>query len=108
MNIAREVTQISAALANWYAAHSSIRRLWALDSPAELLVFITLEPTSDGDDALPVWLANNQDWAVDLQSHTHREIQLRLIASGVLETSYVDADAAMIAELSWRDPWASP
>lgn len=104
----QEVTELPAALCRWYAAHSSIRRLWALEDRDELIVFVTLEPTSDGDDTLPVWLAKCRDWANDLRVCTAREVQLKLIVSGVFEKSYVNADAAMIAELSWRDSWTSP
>lgn len=100
---------IPTTLASWYAAHASIRRLWAVeDEDALLSVFVTLEPTSDGDDPLPVWLAKSDDWASDLSALTHREVQLNLIVSGTSERSYVDTDAAMIAELSWRDSWISP
>ena len=103
----QEVTQIQAALAKWYAAHASIRRLWAIEDPVALNVFVTLEPTSDGDDALPVWLARKHDWTQDLKSLANREVQLSLIVSGVLEEPDVDTGAAMIAELSWRDSWVS-
>jgi len=103
-----EVTEISAALARWYADHASIRRLRAIRDPIALIVFIALEPTSDGDDTLPVWLAKHRDWADDLRLLAHREVQLKLIVSRALEESYVNADAAVIAELSWRDFWESP
>jgi hypothetical protein len=103
----QEVTEVAAALARWYAAHSSIRRLWAIEDPIALIVVVTLEPTSDGDDALPVWLANNRAWANDLRSLTNRDVQLKLIVSE-FEESYVNANAVMIAQLSWRDSWVSP
>jgi hypothetical protein len=101
----QQVTDISATLAKWYSAHSSIRRLWAVEEQNELVVFVTLEPTSDGDDAFPIWLAKSHDWAGDLRTRTSREVQLKLIVSGEFEASYVDTDATMIAELSWRDSW---
>jgi hypothetical protein len=102
---AREMMELPTALAKWYAVHSSIRRLWAIEDRDALIVFVSLEPTSDGDDALPVWLARNEDWASDLASLTRREVQVRLIASGVFDRSYVGTDAITIAELSWRDSW---
>jgi hypothetical protein len=104
---AQKVTEIPATLCRWYAAHSPIRRLWALEDRDELIVFVTLEPTPDGDDTLPVWLTKSRDWANDLRARTNREVQLKLIVSGVFEKSYVNADAAMIVELSWRDSWTS-
>lgn len=103
----QEVTEIPTTLAGWYAAHSSIRRLWAVEDRDALIVFVTLEPTSDGDDALPVWLARKHAWANDLRSLAHREVQLKLIASDVFDEPCVNTDAVVIAELSWRDSWAS-
>lgn len=96
------------ALARWYADHSSIRRLWAIEDPIALIILVTLEPTSDGDDALPVWLANQRDWANDLRLLTQREVQLEVIPAGAFGPSYVGPRAVTIAELSWRDSWEFP
>jgi hypothetical protein len=101
------MTAIPTTLARWYAAHSSVRRLWAVEAGDALTVFVSLEPTSDGDDPLPLWLANSQDWADDLTARASRDVQLKLIASGVFEESDVDTGAELIAELSWRDSWTS-
>lgn len=99
------MTNVSTALARWYADHSSIRRLWAVDDPDGLVVFVALEPSSDGDDALPVWLANRHSWTHDLRRATERDVQLKLFASGVIDDTDIAADAITIAELSWRDAW---
>ena len=99
------MTNVSTALARWYADHSSIRRLWAVDESDALVVFVALEPSSDGDDALSVWLANRHSWTHDLRRATERDVQLKLLVPGAFEDSDVDADAVTIAELSWRDPW---
>jgi hypothetical protein len=95
-------------LSKWYAAQASIRRLWAVEDDDGLIVYVTLEPTSDGADPLPVWLARNHDWTNDLKTRTRREVQLQLIVSGDFEEPDVNTDAEMIAELSWRDSWTSP
>ena len=99
----REFTEIPATLSRWYAAHASIRRLWALEDRDELIVFVTLEPSLDGDDTLPLWLTNSREWANDLRTRTNRNVQLKLVVSGAFVKSYVNAGAAMIAERSWRD-----
>jgi hypothetical protein len=101
----QEVTDIARALAQWYAAQSSIRRLWASEDRDALIVFVALEPTADGDDTLVVWLAKNRDWASDLRLVTHREMQLKLVVSDVFEEPHVVTDAALIAEVSWRESW---
>lgn len=92
-------------LARWYAAQSSIRRLRAVEDEDALLVFIALEPTSDGDDTLPVWLARSHDWANDLRSLTRRDVRLELLASNLFEVPHVGTDAAIVAELDWRETW---
>src|SRR5918992_3274927 len=73
---------MQAALARWYADHSAIRRLWAIEDPLALIVFIALEPTSDGDDTLPLWFAHQSNWRSDLEVLIRREVQLKLIVPG--------------------------
>ena len=100
------VNSIPALLAHWYATQSSIRRLWAIDErDSRISVFVMLEPTFDGDDALPIWLAKSAEWANELRVLTHCEVRLKLIASGAFEQSHIDTSAPRIAELNWRDPW---
>ena len=91
--------EIATALARWYAVQSSVRRLWAIEDPEALVVLVALEPTSDGDDTLPVWLARSDGWASDLKQLTRREVQLKLVSSAPLQ----ETDAAFIAEVNWRD-----
>lgn len=105
-NAESQAKDISTTLARWYAANCAIRNLWAIDTPVALNVFVKLEPTSDGDDTLPVWFAHNQGWADDLKERTNRDVQLKLIVTDVLPEDDLETGAAMIAELSWRDPWA--
>lgn len=100
-----EVTEIAAALAKWYADHSPIRRLWAIEDPVALKVLEALEPTCDGDDTLPVWLANNRGRANHLRLLVQREVQLRLVVPRAFGEPYVNPDAVKIAEVGWRDSW---
>lgn len=99
-----EAAEIAAVLATWYADHPSIRRLWAIADSIGLKVVVALEPTFDGDDALPVWLANSRIWADDLRLRFRRELRLRVVGSSTLEESYIGAGAVRIAEVDWRDP----
>jgi hypothetical protein len=94
-------SDVTSALASWYANQSSIRRLWAVEESMALVVYVALEPSSDGDDALPVWLANQQGWTNDLKLATRRDVQLQLMASGTLD----EPEGAAITQLSWRDSW---
>ena len=96
---------ISTRLSAWYDAHSSVRRLWAIEDGRSLTVCISLEPTSDGDDALPIWLAMNREWCSDLQSMIPREVQLQFVTQDVLPSSYATGDAVIVAEIDWRESW---
>jgi len=98
---------LRASLSTWYDGHPAVRRMLAIHALDACRVFVTLEPTFDGDDTLPIWLANRNDWESDLQSLVDRDLQLRMIGATAIEDLHVgDADAVMIADLSWRDPWA--
>ena len=87
----------TAQLAKWYAAHSLIRRLWAFWDAERMRVIVTLEPTHDGDDVYPVWLARAYEWTSELQ----------LLMDAAVELEVMDKPAGMdgvlVAELSWRD-----
>jgi hypothetical protein len=94
-----------AVLGKWYDQHPAIRRLWALEHGGEIHIVVTLEPTSDGDDAMPAWLAHSRNWAGDLRSLTNREVQLRPLYSAAPEDVPVGGDDTIVAEFSWRDAW---
>jgi hypothetical protein len=96
---------IAEALKSWYANHDTVRRLWAIEGPAALEVLVALEPTSDGDDTLPVWLANRRNWASDLREIAQRDVQLRLVVLDDLGEFDVRPGAVTIAELGWRASW---
>jgi hypothetical protein len=101
---AGEMAAVTDRLTKWYAANDSVRHLWAVQERGSLIaVFITLEPTSDGDDALPVWFAKGHRWANELCVLTRCEVQLQLLGSSYEQPDI--ATDAMITELSWRDPW---
>ena len=103
--MAEQPTDAPAVLAKWYAKHSAIRRLRALEGEAEVTVIVSLEPTFDGDDAMPAWLANNRRWVLDLSALMRREVRLELSLSTAFTEPDIDADTAIIAELSWRESW---
>ncbi|NLG75933.1 MAG: hypothetical protein GX535_06825 [Xanthomonadaceae bacterium] len=103
-----DVPALSTRLSQWYRAQSSVRRLRAIADRDALIVLVTIEPTVDGDDMLPVWLARQHDWRNELSSLASRDVRLELAVSGVFQQSGVDAGAVVITDLSWRDPSISP
>jgi hypothetical protein len=101
---AQEFAAVNDCFTKWYAANDAVRHLWAVQERGSVIaVYLTLEPTSDGDDALPVWFAKGHQWADELCVLTRCEVQLLLLGSNY-ERPEISADA-MITELSWRDPW---
>lgn len=98
-------SSLAAALSKWYDAHPAVRRLWALEHSGAIHVVIALEPTSDGDDAMPAWLAHSRKWATDLRLLTSREVQLQTIYATAPEDNPVHAEAEIVAEFGWRDAW---
>ena len=92
-------------LSKWYASHSIVRRLWAMESGEAIRVVVTLEPTLDGDDTQPAWLANSWTWAQELRLRLQRIVHLELINEpSVRVAATCDGDDALITEISWRDP----
>ena len=89
---------LAQVLANWYAAHSMVRRLWAIDESQRVRVIVTLRPTNDGDDIFPAWLANAREWAQELQSSLRGPVQLE-----VMDEPAAGVDGVLVAELAWRD-----
>lgn len=92
-------------LSEWYAAHSIVRRLWAMESGEAIRVVVTLEPTLDGDDTQPAWLANSWTWAQELRLRLQRIVHLELINEPTTRIEAIcDSDNALITAISWREP----
>jgi hypothetical protein len=102
----QEVNGAGAVLAAWYASHPVVRRLWAIDGSEALRVVLTLEPTVDGDDTQPTWLANSWSWARELRVQFPRDVHLELIADPSNFDPSPDGKTALITEIYWRDPTA--
>src|SRR5688572_11023400 len=103
LNDSRTVTAAFLMLDKWYAAHPSIRRLWAVQESQRLRVIVTLEPTHDGDDIYPAWVANGHNWAHDLQSRMDRPVELEVMDEPSLAELPADVDGVLVAEVFWRD-----
>jgi len=102
-NDGRTVTAAFVVLAKWYAAHSAVRRLWAVSESQRMRVIVTLEPTRDGDDIYPAWLANGHEWAHELQLRLRGPVQLEVMDEPLLAGLAAGVDGVLVAELSWRD-----
>ena len=98
------ITAAAAVLAEWYASHSVVRRLWAIEADEALRVVLTLEPTADGDDTQPTWLANSWSWAQELRLRVRRIVYLELLADPSQFESSPEGSGPIVTEVSWRDP----
>lgn len=93
-----------AVLAGWYTTHSVVRRLWAIAVAETIHVVVALEPTVDGDDTQPAWLADSGHWVRELRSRMRETVHLELITEPWQIDSPFGSDATLITEISWRDP----
>jgi hypothetical protein len=109
---AASTSHITVELCKWYAKKPRIRQLWAIreDIPHramqqdKVLVVLLLEPSGDGDDAGPTWLAHGRTWHQELRLHLACEVDLRRIDGPLPDEFDIDADGRLIARLCWRDP----
>jgi hypothetical protein len=90
-------------LAEWYAAHPAVRRLWAISESQRLRVIVTVAPTHDGDDIYPAWLAKSHEWARELQLRMDGPVQLEVLDAPFLAKSSAGVGDVLVAELTWRD-----
>ena len=98
------VTAQAEALAEWYDAHPTVRRLWAVKDAKSLSVILTLEPTMDGDDTYPAWFACSHGWAREIQSIAGSAVRLKLLDEPAGCDFEVDLEGEIVAAISWRDP----
>jgi hypothetical protein len=92
------------ALADWYDAHPTIRRLWAIRSALALNVIVTLEPTVDNNDTYPAWFACSRGWSQEIQLLTGGMVSLEMLEEPVVSEFEVEIEGEIIAAISWRDP----
>jgi hypothetical protein len=96
----------SAALATWYDAHAQVRHLWAVRDSTGLRIIVTLEPTADGDDIYPIWIANRQAWARELRQCVGQSVRLEHTDAPAFGGIEADGESRVLAVVSWRDPFA--
>lgn len=99
----RIISAESLALATWYDAHPSIRRLWGIRDAQRLRVIVAVEPTHDGSDIYPAWIGNSVGWARELGLSTGASVQLELIDEPHSDGIEIDAGSVVVVDLFWRD-----
>ena len=104
----RNSTAESLALAAWYDSQPLVRRLWGIKDAERLRVIVAVEPTHDGDDIYPVWLANSQAWADELHLYTGSSVHLELLDESPFDGIEFDAESVIVADFFWRDATLTP
>ena len=90
-------------LAKWYAAHPAIRWLQAVSESQRMYVTVALQPTHDGDDIYPAWLANAREWTHELQLLIDEPVQLEVTDEPLPADFSAAVDGVLIGEFFWRD-----
>ena len=67
-----------------------------------------LEPTHDGNDIYPVWLANGHEWAHELHVRMNEPVQLEVTDEPFLAELADGVDGVLVAEVFWRDSSLPP
>lgn len=98
----------SATLRTWYDGNPEIRRLWAIkpDGTADesaLRVIVMLEPSADGNETSPTWMAHGASWARELRERLAGEVELERIDGPLPEEFEIDGDGVVLSTLYWRD-----
>ncbi len=98
----------SSALSRWYAEQPAVRRLWAIQAPDEpkLRVIVMLEPSLDGDEISPAWIAHGSRWTRELRERLAGPVQLERIDGPLSEEFEIDGEGAVLTALCWRDSTA--
>ncbi len=100
------------ALARWYDERAAVLRLWAIQpestagdlAASPLRVILLLQPSPDGNDTAPAWVAHGATWSRELEQRLDRAVQLERVDVAGAAGFEVDGDGALLASLCWRDP----
>ncbi|MDM0001057.1 hypothetical protein QTI24_20780 [Variovorax sp. J22P240] len=99
---------VSTTLKTWYDATPAVRRLWAIrpdgrSDANDLRVIVMLEPSLDGDETSPIWMAHGAAWATELRERLAGVVQLERIDGPLPDEFEIDGDGVLLSTLSWRD-----
>ena len=96
----------SQVLADWYARHAVVLRLWAIRPYSvghAMRVILMLEPSIDGNEISPAWMAKGAGWARDLQQKLDGAVQLERLDGPLPEEFEIEGEGVLHASLCWRD-----
>ena len=101
----------SSLLKTWYDGNPTIRRLWAIRPDGQagestLRIIVMLEPSADGDETSPSWMAHGAAWEQELCERLASEVELERIDGPLPDDFEIDGDGVLLSALYWRDSTA--
>jgi hypothetical protein len=99
------------ALRGWYASHPVVRRLWVIEKATNgeqantTRVIVAIEPTLDGDETSPTWIANGHAWARELDACMGHRITLEMLERPLQDEMEIDGEGRLVAVQSWRESY---
>lgn len=98
----------SNALKAWYDAKPAIRRLWAIEpedagDAGALRVVVMLEPSPDGNETSPSWMAHGERWALELSEQLAGTVDLERIDGPLPDEFELEGEGTVLSALCWRD-----
>ena len=98
----------SSTLKTWYDGTPAIRRLWAIQpdgasDASELRVLVMLEPSHDGNETSPAWMAHGPRWTRELRQQLDGAVKLERIDGPLPDEVEIDGDGVLLSAMSWRD-----
>jgi hypothetical protein len=103
------------SIADWYALQPRVRRLWAFWVQAraasigtgQIRAVVQLEPSADGNEIGPSWVANAATWENELRLRLACAVRLERFRSDdqlLGEESELGFERPLVTAQSWRDP----
>jgi hypothetical protein len=95
------------ALGDWYASHAMVRCLWAVKQPPDCgpdttRVIVVIDPTPDGDETSPIWIARGRAWAHELGACLNSQVDIELLERPLLAEIEIEGDGQLVAVQCWR------
>lgn len=74
-----------------------------MNQSVNLRVILMLEPTNDGDETSPAWMANGRRWRDQLQERLACKVELERIDGPLPAEFEIDGNGLLVVALNWRD-----
>jgi len=100
------LTSEYAALSEWYSAQHAVRCLWAIKPVTghRPRILLAIDPTPDGDETLPRWIAKQHAWSRELRVCMGNDVDLELVDAPASDSFDTVGSGTLLAAFCWREP----